>query len=101
MCYAGGRGGVAAVDAGELVHLYGRDFLGRDPRMALEYYMLAARAAGDSLPVKGRLLRELLTESKAYGGLLLLLTLLHILNTVSRVDSCAGFVGGELLAVWG
>jgi hypothetical protein len=36
-------------------------------QLALEYYMLAARAAGDALPVKGRLLLELLTESKAYG----------------------------------
>ena len=99
MCNAGGRGGVAAVDAGELMHLYGRDFLGRDPRMALEYYMLAARAAGDSLPVKGRLLRELLTESKAYGELLLTPTLLHITYTVSRVHPCAGFVSGDLLTV--
>ncbi len=52
---------------GELIHAYGRQFLHRNVQLALEYYMLAARAAGDALPVKGRLLLELLTESKAYG----------------------------------
>ena len=64
---AGGPGG-ASQDVGELVHAYGRQFLQRHVQLALEYYMVAARAAGDALPAKGRLLKELLTESKAYGG---------------------------------
>ncbi len=63
---AGGPGG-ASQDVGELVHAYGRQFLQRHVQLALEYYMLAARAAGDALPAEGRLLKELLTESKAYG----------------------------------
>ena len=72
-CY--GTGGVTpsmamagSQDVGELVHAYGRQFLHRRVQLALEYYMLAARAAGDALPAKGRLLKELLTESKAYGA---------------------------------
>ena len=64
---AGARAG-STLDVGELIHAYGRELVQRDPARALEYYMLAARAARDALPVKGRLLRELLTESKAYGA---------------------------------
>ena len=63
---AGGPGS-GFQEVGELVHAYGRQFLQRHVQLALEYYMLAARAAGDALPAKGRLLKELLTESKAYG----------------------------------
>ena len=65
-CFAGGQA-VGPQNVGELIHAYGRQFVHRNVQLALEYYMLAARAAGDALPVKGRLLLELLTESKAYG----------------------------------
>ncbi len=36
-------------------------------QLALEHYMLAADAMGGSLEVRGRLLRELLVESRAFG----------------------------------
>lgn len=45
---AGGRG----VDAGALVHRYGKEFLYADPPLALEYYMLAADALGGSVQVR-------------------------------------------------
>eukprot|EP00887_Chlorella_sp_A99_P000841 scaffold5.g841.t1 len=63
-------GGGGSVEVGTLAHRYGREFVFSDPGLALEYYMAAAAALGDSLAVKGQLLRELLVESKAYGFLL-------------------------------
>ncbi|KFM27199.1 Uncharacterized protein F751_4469 [Auxenochlorella protothecoides] len=59
-----------AVLAGRLVHRYAREFLPVDAELALEHYMLAADAMGGSLEVRGRLLRELLVESRAFGLLL-------------------------------
>ena len=55
------------MDVGAYVHLYGREFVHTDVRLALEYYLAAARVQGDSAQARGRLLRELLTESHAYG----------------------------------
>lgn len=56
--------------AGRLLHQYGRSLVHGNIALALEYYMLSAAAQGGSLQVRGALLRELLTESKAYGMLL-------------------------------
>lgn len=55
------------MDVGAYVHLYGREFVHTDVRLALEYFLAAARLQGDSPAARGRLLRELLTESRAYG----------------------------------
>lgn len=52
---------------GAYVHLYGREFVHTDVRLALEYFLAAARLQGDSVATRGRMLRELLTESRAYG----------------------------------
>jgi hypothetical protein len=38
------------------------------PQVALQYYMLAAAGGGGGIELKGRLFRELLVESKDYGG---------------------------------
>lgn len=56
------------MDIGAYVHLYGREFVHTDVRLALEYYLAAARVQGDTPAVRGKLLRELLTESRAYGA---------------------------------
>jgi hypothetical protein len=56
------------MDIGAYVHLYGREFVHTDVRLALEYYLAAARVQGDTPAARGRLLRELLTESRAYGA---------------------------------
>lgn len=56
--------------AGRLLHQYGLSLIHGDVGLALEYYMLSAAAQGGSLGIRGSLLRELLTESKAYGMLL-------------------------------
>lgn len=63
-------GGQEGMDIGAYVHLYGREFVHTDVRLALEYYLAAARVQGDTPAVRGKLLRELLTESRAYGFLL-------------------------------
>jgi hypothetical protein len=63
-------GGQDGMDIGAYVHLYGREFVHTDVRLALEYYLAAARVQGDTAAVRGRLLRELLTESRAYGAAL-------------------------------
>lgn len=55
---------------GSLIHQYGHSLIHGDVKLALEYYMLAASALGGSLGVRGALLKELLSESKAYGLLL-------------------------------
>jgi len=56
--------------AGRLLHQYGLSLIHGDVALALEYYMLSSAAQGNSLGIRGSLLRELLTESKAYGMLL-------------------------------
>ena len=61
-------GGQDSMDIGAYVHLYGREFVHTDVRLALEYYLAAARVQGDTPAARGRLLRELLTESRAYGA---------------------------------
>ena len=58
------------VDAGQVIHQYALHFAAGAPEMALEYYMLAAQALGDDKQTRARLLRELLTESNAFGFLL-------------------------------
>ena len=65
---SGDGGGDASV--GRLLHQYGRSLIHGDVTLALQYCMLSAAAQGGSLQVRGALLRELLTESKAYGMLL-------------------------------
>lgn len=62
--------GDADATVGALAHQYGRSLLHGDLSVALEYYMLAATTQGGSAAVRGSLLRELLTEGKAYGALL-------------------------------
>mmetsp|Transcript_19713 Transcript_19713/g.59561 ORF Transcript_19713/g.59561 Transcript_19713/m.59561 type:complete len:809 (-) Transcript_19713:69-2495(-) len=62
--------GGETMDVGAFVHLYAKEFVHTDVRLALEYYIAAARLQGDSRETRGRLLRELLTESQAYGFLL-------------------------------
>lgn len=63
-------GGAPPLDAAELLRGYGARFVRSDSDAALQYYMLAAAAGGGGLELKGRLLRELLVESKDYGTLL-------------------------------
>jgi nuclear pore complex protein Nup93 len=63
-------GGPAAGSVADLLRQYGRAFLHADPELALQYYMLAGSAAGGGGRARGALLRELLTESRAYGLLL-------------------------------
>mmetsp|Transcript_10427 Transcript_10427/g.20614 ORF Transcript_10427/g.20614 Transcript_10427/m.20614 type:complete len:791 (+) Transcript_10427:141-2513(+) len=52
------------------VHQYAYSLIHQDVSLALEYYIIASLVMGGSLEVKGRLLKELLTESHAYGVLL-------------------------------
>lgn len=59
-----------AVRPGAVIHQYGLQFAARSPALALEYYMLAAKALGDDNTVRARLVRELLTQSNAFGFLL-------------------------------
>ncbi|KAI8465435.1 MAG: Nup93/Nic96-domain-containing protein [Monoraphidium minutum] len=58
------------LDVPELLRGYGQRFVRSDSEVALQYYMLAAAAGGGGIELKGRLLRELLVESKDYGTLL-------------------------------
>ena len=44
--------------------------MAKAPEIALEYYILAADAKGNSKQIKAELLKELLTESNAFGFLL-------------------------------
>lgn len=67
-CPAPAGGGQEGMDIGAYVHLYGREFVHTDVRLALEYYLAAARVQRDTPAARGRLLRELLTESRAYGA---------------------------------
>lgn len=64
---AGSKGGV---EPGKLIHQYGLQFARSAPEVALEYFMLASQALGNDKLTKARLLRELLTESNAFGYLL-------------------------------
>lgn len=57
-------------DVALMVQSYGRKFVHQDSRTALHYYMLAAALSGGGMAVRGRLLRELLAESRDYGTLL-------------------------------
>ena len=41
------------LDVGALIHRYGKEFLYKEPPLALEYYMLAAAAMGDTLQARG------------------------------------------------
>mmetsp|Transcript_47925 Transcript_47925/g.120947 ORF Transcript_47925/g.120947 Transcript_47925/m.120947 type:complete len:866 (-) Transcript_47925:31-2628(-) len=65
---AGARG--RGVDFGALLHEYAQHFVSAEPKIALEYYMLAARAreaAGERLlKAQGALLRELLLRSQDF-----------------------------------
>lgn len=70
---AGGEGDAGAkqgVNAGQVIHRYGLQFAAQAPDIALEYYMLASQALGNDRLTKARLVRELLTESNAFGYLL-------------------------------
>jgi hypothetical protein len=69
----GGEGDAGAkqgVQPGKVIHHYAQQFAGNAPEIALEYYMLAALALGNDKQTKASLLRELLTESNAFGYLL-------------------------------
>lgn len=59
-----------SVDAAPLIQRYGQSFAATAPDIALEYYMQAAQAAGGSADAKGQLLKDLLTQSNAFGFLL-------------------------------
>ena len=63
-------GSKSAAEPGKLIHQYGLQFARNAPDIALEYFMLAAQALGNERHTKARLLRELLTESNAFGFLL-------------------------------
>lgn len=52
------------------VHQYAYSLIHRDISLALEYYFMASMLMGGSVQLKGKLLKELLTESHAYGVLL-------------------------------
>lgn len=41
-------------DVGAMVHAYGRKFVHHDSGLALQYYMQAAAARGNSIAVKGQ-----------------------------------------------
>ena len=60
----------AGLELGTLIQRYGQSFAASAPDIALEYYMLAAQAMGGTADAKGRLLRDLLTQSNAFGFLL-------------------------------
>ena len=64
------HGASPQVEAAPLIQRYGQSFAPTAPDIALEYYMLAAQAAGGGTDAKGRLLRDLLTQSNAFGFLL-------------------------------
>lgn len=66
----GDAGNKSGVHAGQLIHHCGLQFARSAPEIALEYYMLAAQALGNDRQTKAKLLRELLTESNAFGFLL-------------------------------
>ena len=69
----GGEGDAGSKDGtepGKLIHQYGLQFARSAYEIALEYFMLAAKALGNDKQTKARLLRELLTESNAFGFLL-------------------------------
>ena len=53
-----------------MIQSYGRKFVYADSATALQYYMLASMVRGNSIAVKGQMLRELLTESRDFGTLL-------------------------------
>ena len=70
---AGGDGDAGAkqgVNPGQVIHRYGLQFAAQSPDIALEYYMLASQALGNDRLTKAKLVRELLTESNAFGYLL-------------------------------
>ncbi len=53
----------------DMLHQYGRRYLGLgNSSAALQYWMLSAAAGGGGLEAKARVFRELLVESKDYGG---------------------------------
>lgn len=52
------------------VHQYAYSLIHRDISLALEYYVISSMIMGGSVQLKGKLLKELLTESHAYGVLL-------------------------------
>ncbi|KAG1678895.1 hypothetical protein FOA52_003563 [Chlamydomonas sp. UWO 241] len=62
--------GDASVDVGGMIQSYGRKFVHSDSSVALQYYMLSSVVRGNSIAVKGQMLRELLTESRDFGTLL-------------------------------
>jgi len=62
--------GDPSVDVGGMIQSYGRKFVHADSAVALQYYMLASVVRGNSIAVKGQMLRELLTESRDFGTLL-------------------------------
>mmetsp|Transcript_26955 Transcript_26955/g.58903 ORF Transcript_26955/g.58903 Transcript_26955/m.58903 type:complete len:850 (+) Transcript_26955:117-2666(+) len=62
--------GDSGLDIGGMIHSYSRKFVHVDSAVALQYYMLAAVVRGNSIAVKGQMLRELLTESRDFGTLL-------------------------------
>ena len=66
----GGAKDQTGIEASALIQRYGQSYAAAAPEIALEYYMLAAEAAGGSVEVKGQLLRDLLTQSNAFGFLL-------------------------------
>ncbi len=68
MLQAGTNGTPDVPDPADVLHSYGRKFVVSDSETALHYFMLAAQAVGGGTEVKGKLFRELLVESKDYGG---------------------------------
>ena len=64
------QGGSPQADAALLIQQYGQSFAATSPDIALEYYMRSAEAAGGGAEAKGALLRDLLTQSNAFGFLL-------------------------------
>ncbi|GAX79377.1 hypothetical protein CEUSTIGMA_g6819.t1 [Chlamydomonas eustigma] len=66
----GGDAVMGSVDLGGMIQSYGQKFVHVDSGVALQYYMLASVVRGNSIAVKGQMLRELLTESRDFGTLL-------------------------------
>eukprot|EP00878_Enallax_costatus_P026702 GHUV01028681.1.p1 GENE.GHUV01028681.1~~GHUV01028681.1.p1 ORF type:complete len:152 (-),score=34.56 GHUV01028681.1:121-576(-) len=56
------------IDLAAQVAAFGRRYVTTDSVTALQYYMLAAALAGGGRQEQGRLFRELLVQSKDYGG---------------------------------
>ena len=52
------------------VHQFAYSLIHRDISLSLEYYIITSFIMGGSVQIKGKLLKELLTESHAYGILL-------------------------------